>query len=363
MPKLLFVFHDIGAANIFIESIKKLKERHDILIISEGSSRQLFIRHKIDFKSIKNLQYSIYTDKDVLPIIDSFKPELIITGTSNTSNLEMVFWEVGKYNNITTVSTIDYWTSFAERYSINGGKRVESDFIFVTNKDFKKQLVSEGFVHNKIIFIGNPYIDEASDFKDLFESSDEYIALKNKYDTHGFFTLLFASEFTVNPEPYTTTDRGYTEFDALDEFFNGISTIKQYLEIQERILIKPHPFENNDKYDRVNSYGLCYTVVKDNIDPRKIILISDIVCGMTSVLLFEAALLCKPVFSIQPNLTGPDYSYSNKHNLSILLTKKGEFKDYLYSILTEQREEKIINYNYGNDVSASLVEIIEDLSR
>ena len=103
------------------------------------------------------------------------KVDLLICGTSAISNHELN--AINMANNIETISIIDHWHYYKERFLRNGTYIFPKTFWVTDNYAFA--LFKKNFPKNKCILIENPYIKECKIEYNLLKSKQKKL-IKNK---------------------------------------------------------------------------------------------------------------------------------------------------------------------------------------
>ena len=85
-------------------------------------------------------------------------------------------------------------------------------------------------------------------------------------------------------------------------------------------------------------------VDEPRLDPRRLVVGSDLVIGMNSMLLEEAAFMRVPVLSYQPGLTTDDMLWANRHGLSRAVYRRDELRaaleDELFDEVTRRERQR-----------------------
>ena len=131
--KVVGVFSDPGGAksilsylNIFKSTAKEIKTFTDKLIKD-------YSQFNIEINELKNLNYeSVLNEIDVL-----------ITGTSMPTGNELRFLEIAKKKGIFSISIIDHWTNFKNRFLLEDNY-IYPNLIAVIDEKAKKIAVEEG---------------------------------------------------------------------------------------------------------------------------------------------------------------------------------------------------------------------------
>ncbi len=155
--KILVASHDTGGANILTSLISKYKRSFYWIICLAGPAKTVFPNKK--FNKIKNIK--ITESIDAHKILNTFKPDLVLTGTGWESNFENLFLKEAKKIKIRTIAFLDHWACYQERFGDSDDwKKNLPDYIFVGDKWAYKIALKDGFPKNKLIQIENPYFEE-----------------------------------------------------------------------------------------------------------------------------------------------------------------------------------------------------------
>lgn len=290
--KGLFIFSDPGGAKPILALIKILNIK-DYLIISD---------RKYNFFSDFELNVNSYTAGNEEMIIDEYKPDYLFTGTSYTSNIELLFLKAATKKNIVTYSFVDHWTNISKRFIDQNGNLVQPDNILLLDKKAVAIAIQEGIITNKIDIIGNPYHSWLQKWipkgtKDFFiQNIDNKISKKK--------ILLYA------PDPLSNVN-GKEKFG-----FDEISATKMLVTIFEKnkklldkwvVIVKPHPNQDKSKLSHLISGNPSFYILADNADTNECIYFSDVVMGFFSSILIESTIINRPVlrFLLETSINDP----------------------------------------------------------
>lgn len=222
---------------------------------------------------------------------------ILVTGTSwkNENEMRAVSWCRDK--GITTVSIIDYWSNYLERFKLNNDY-IFPDYVFVMDDVAKAEAIDEGIPQDILIVAGQPVIDKYLDEK------------KKKQTSNGRALFLSQPLRDVNGH-----SMGYTEFDVV------IGVINACRELNIPVDIKFHPKESDDFKNRYRKYAIDGKL--DNL-----IACYEVIIGMCTMGLLQCSLMGKKTISYQPGLVGRDMCITNRVGLT-----KGAYR---YDELVEQ---------------------------
>lgn len=358
--KILATNHDPAGALAIAPVIKRLKQegRVEVVVIGTGYSKDIFSSQGIYFKD--DLCYGKFSDVPDLSnkILEIEKPDLLLIGTSRVRSLEKELTVLGRKKGIKSLAVLDYWSNYWQRFSdIETNKRFEylPDIIAVMDDLAKKEMVSEGFPPEIIKATGNPHFDDIKNSKHMFTDDRLRTIRKNLSINKNQTVITFVSE--TNAQDYGTSPEkkgvigeylGYTEADSLKGLINAMISIgKQKKDRYFTVIVKLHPREKRTPfYPNYLPENLAFKVIK-KYDPREVIMISELVVGMASALIFEAGIMGKPVISFQPNLRGKDNAIGNRIGLSVPVYSEDELLPLLQRILIKQENitQKKTAYN------------------
>lgn len=285
--KILVVACDGGGAEIVSAYVKEYKDKYNFICYAYGPAKIIFKRKKIFFRS--SLEDVISINKI---IAKNKNVNLVIAGTSGSSMVEINFIKIAKEYNIKTVSYLDHWVNYKERFSYpkNGWKNCLPDEIWVGDA-LAFNLAKKIFPDVKIKFVENQYFKQmVFDYKKLKKS--------NQSKT----TILFISEpvnggnvnFNIKlSDKYSLIN----ECDVLNRLILSLLKNRKY----NKLIIRLHPSDDKNKYN----YLLLKYLDKFNIRISKNKLVNDLrsaslVVGMESTALVVAYLCGKKVISVLP---------------------------------------------------------------
>ena len=277
--KILFVFSDPGGAK---PCLSLLKENEIVNYLAISDRTYSFYQ---DF-SIPVLQLDMEPEE----IIENFRPDLIFTGTSYTSNIERRFIAAAIKKNITCWSFVDHWTAISERFKNSSGSLILPSKVWVIDERAKHIAIKEGIDEKDLVIVGNPYHHWLKNWKPKISKSKflEKIGLINQ----GKKLLVFA------PDPLSNINGkeafGFDELSAsarlVDLFEKNKSQVIDWI-----VLIKMHPNQSIDKLNFISKDHKSFILVSAEVDVNETIFFADVVIGFFSSFLIEASIMNKPV--------------------------------------------------------------------
>lgn len=271
----LFVYSDPAGAKAILALALEL----------ENSLSKINIVSDREYNFVEDFKFVV--KKPALKIEEDFEnslPSFLFTGTSYTSQIELKYISFAQKKKIPTYSFIDHWTSFRERFSMDG-ILVIPDKILVIDDRAKSIAVSDGLPEEKIIVFGNPYYQYLKHWRPRI-SREKFLNSIGVNDDSSKI-VVFA------PEPLSNVDGisryGFDEVTVLAE----IKNILDSNEISVHFIFKPH---SNQKMERINNLiSEKMIVLNANIDTNTLIYYSDVIISFFSNILIEGSMMGKKI--------------------------------------------------------------------
>lgn len=330
--RILFFAEDPGAAN-YIAPLAPLlsREKIDVSIRSAGKAREIFNQMNSEHKAVDN-------GETAKQITNHYNPDIIIVGTSeNPDTIGLSLISEAKNNDIESIGVIDA-PAFPE-YRFRG--RAENplshspDWLLVPDKVTMQRYANLGFPVEKIKAFGHPHFEQMLARSVTLLGSGQ-ARLRNKIfgnipNKHPI--ILFISEIS---DGFQKEDFQCLNSDNLHGRGGSKERTKIVLEEVLDALkeISPTPFFvlRLAPKDQANEFA-AYLDEIDEISSSGAVLpllcAADIVIGLTSMPIYEAALLGKPTLSILPNPEQRHWLPSIQLGLTELAITRGEVREKL----------------------------------
>ncbi|MFZ3131540.1 MAG: hypothetical protein WA125_10685, partial [Desulfosporosinus sp.] len=153
----------------------------------------------------------------------------------------------------------------------------------------------------------------------------------------------------------------YTEKTIFSEFLEALEEIAP-LKRNITVLIKLHPKEDADSFSRhlINiPKGLRIVIDKDT-EPRKLILASDLVCGMSSMFLLESIIIGKPTLSVQIGLCRPSPFVLERMKILSSIRDQKSLRSYLESIILHKQVQEY-KFSVVSNAVKNVINLVEDI--
>lgn len=275
----LLVAHDAGGAE-FIAAWARKHPLKDTACVAEGPARRIFA----------SMVTRLLDRAEALSRLAEFRT--ILTGTSWGSDLEKIFIERGTALGIRTVTYLDHWTDYRERF-LSAGRLLLPSEIWVAD-EHAERIAKAAFPGQPVRKAGNWYLEEIAGQVKALSPPVQARAEKKR--------VLFVSEPLSAAAERKHDDRnylGYTEFDALASFLQYAR--QHWAQQVEAIRIRRHPSEAPGKFTALVDAQSPVPVVECGDSP----LVDDCawadwIVGCQSMAMVVGLLAGKRVFSAIP---------------------------------------------------------------
>lgn len=313
----LFAAADPGGINAIMPLYRRLVSQGETAVFCVPLERMAFasaiimnvfpIEHFFDVKN----SFSPFQLEQLI------QPDIIITGTSGQSRVELQLWEYARNKGILSIAILDYWGNYSLRFQVNRRHQhyldtspdeityIYPNFIFTMNKFAKEQMISEGIPEDIIIVTGQPY------FIDL---------LKERSDPRSSTHIILLMSEPLESMYHTLERYGFDEYSVM----KTLETWRQRKGISEKIILKNHPKQLLDR-ERISE---AFEIAPE-VNGLQILKRSSLVFGTLTTALIEALILGKKVCALIPNRDFNQTSTLSKLGFSLNATSAEEIEDVL----------------------------------
>lgn len=326
--KIIFSAEQKGGFDIFLPVIKRIKNNKKIdvfLFLDNKEIYELAKKQKIACKLLTN-----HSLEKIKKIVKKINPDIIFTDTNDTDfdfSIDKKFLKTAKEFNKPTVSIVDSWVNYGGRF----GVKLEylPDNILAIDQKMKEELSSIGIPSNIIKITGSPRFDKFSNIK------------KTKVEN----LIVFYSQPFFEKKPNEI------------EIFRDIVNALEKMYPKKEIIIKFHPTREENKKDRkkydniIKNSILKIKKAEKNIKAEDLTKKAELIIGINSIALVDAALMGKRVISYQPGRNKKsDFLISNKYGWSLPVYKKEKLFFALQDIFKKPpvKKEELEKYTKNN---------------
>lgn len=360
--RVLLYSRDPGGSNTILPLIDRLIEKNYIVLLyGDGTALQIYQQNGYEGKSLTDECKGNSDQNSITAFLIKISPDFIITGTSLNDYTEKYLWKSAHSLNIPSFAILDQWMNYGIRFSKYSNRDynrylTERDNTYLPTKIIlmdeiaKKEAEDDKLPQNSLLICGQPHFEKLVYIKKQFKQQVQDEA----------FRISFISEPFSEVFPDSRSFWGYDEFLVLDSLINSLNIIQRKTGREFRLTIKLHPKESETKYNQIlGKSGIKIEIIK-NISSINIILNSELVCGISSMVLLEANILGKPVISIQLNMNREDSFILAKYGLQKSITSEEELLTVLEKY-TSGKECGQVKFPFITDPIERIIEAMEKI--
>lgn len=367
-PKVLIVARYAGPANALAQVARILiaDNRVTTVVIGFSHAAPVFRQHELPLWAVDDDEETPgVADK----ILEKERPDLVLTGTSLRPRLDGAFWHGARERHIATVALMDHWTNYSERFS--EGTRPYAylpDTIAVMDEIARRAMVDTGCPPERIVITGQPAFDYYTSLSPDSERELRELGRRELGVPEESALVIFASEPHAKYNgsgPSSSTFLGYTEQDSLRLVLDAVAGLSNSLSRSVQVVVKLHPLETSDRLRSVAEQNQKVAMrILQHYSSRKLIAAADVVTGMTSVFLLEAALSGKRAVSVQPSRKRQDDFTDHQRELIDRTDDASELQKTLARALNEddstrqRRRELALAHGFDGQAGLRVAELI-----
>lgn len=367
---LIFV-EDPGAVNCTIGLLEPLRAMDvNTTIYAMGTSIEYMAGKGAIFTELPN---------EINPIIllDTVSPTLVLIGTSeNPDTLGLKLITPAKERGIPTVGIVDGPANAQHRFRGSGSSALHlaPDFIIVPNTHLADIFIEMGHPKSNVLVGGNPYYDNVKTERIALHAEGQNSVRKRVFPDapDGTPIIVFAAEISdgLNPSQFYRSNeytlhgqasRNLRTEVVLDEFLDCLSgqMPKPYLSL------RLHPKNSREEF---SNYLPHFNQISDTGSPTDICYAADLVVGMTSILLMEAAILGRPTLSIIPRECEKDWLESIGLGITQVAISREQAHHEMDKFIktwpktTDNQVDKMINFGSSDRISRFLKDTVKSMS-
>jgi len=356
---------DPGAANGMIHLIEPFKQ-HDFNIDAfvTGHAKEFLAQRKIQAHSIET------TDVTELQHFCQRYDAVFIGNSENRKSLSFNILDISKKLSITSFCFVDSSVNHKYRFAglTSNPLQHKPDYIFVPDEYCKKLYLELGFKEKSIFPLGHPFYEnvarERSRLKKLSARSKRIELFGEENFSKKIIVFLgetlagFDRQRDVYQEHWTLGKECHSKYKIHIALESLIKALQKYDKDNLHLVLRLHPKNQTSDFKPYLSF---FDQTSQNSDPLDLIYFADIIIGVETSLMTEAAILGKKTLSIVPNssLTSAiPHSILEKIALAKTDKKLSEHLERLVKtnecINPEPYQFKNIAYNMANTVKEIL---------
>ena len=326
---VLMYVEDPGAANYVAPLPVALAERGWRVTLVADEAAQMHLRQRgITVESVPD---GVGAEE----LLRACAPRVLVVGTSeNPDTIGLSLIGQGRAQGIETVGIVDGPASAAHRFR---GRRAHPlahapDWLVVVDERTKADYVALGFPAARAIVCGHPQYDYLRTLRRKLVSEPR-LAVRRRLLPHvppdramivflaEVSTGLDAKEYQRSPD-YTLTGRG-AQHERTAVVFEEVLDALEVIQPRPYVVLRLHP--KNAVEDFAPYRGACDAVSAGG-QPYELVYAADLVVGMTTMLLVEAALLGCSVLSVVPRAVERAWLPQLADDLVLCVTTRGALR-------------------------------------
>jgi hypothetical protein len=351
---LIFV-EDPGAANFVAPLPEALASRGwRTSVFAAGLAKDYLANRQV---AIQVIDHSMTAEL----ILSTNKPRILIAGTAeNKDTIGLTLISMARDLGIITIGIID--AIMNAQYRFRGQCDIPlahaPDWLLVPDEWTKQVFVTLGFSETHAVVCGHPHYDYVIDKIKEFSAMNRDVLKNHLFPglRAGQKIIVFVTEGSArvkkfSPPPlheYTITGRGNgagrTEI-VMEEFLDAVKSLSS----RPYLVLRLHPKETSEDYLQ---YLEEFDLVDNKSAPLELVYGADLVVGMTSMLLMEAALLGRPTLSILPRPQEGEWLHSIKAGVTQCVTNREALKKVMGKLIEErealQKKDRPEFVSYGS---------------
>lgn len=312
--KVLFFSCEPGGAEVLIPAIRLVQAQPHLeaVVAGYGHALERFAKKGIACDAIGPVPMKDFS------LLDQHAPDLLITSATSLPGVDMsekYLWRQARQRGIPSLAFLDQWQNYAVRFS--GSRDHERlaylpDWINCLNETGREEMARKGFEESRLVAFGHPYLSSLKHDLLALDVPRLKAGLRISADDK---VALFVSEPI---REYYGDSRGYDQYRVLDYFLSSLAGARE----RPEILVKLHPKDSRSSFQELAKKfeTLSPRFIGNELSPIECLAVSDIVFGMSSIMLVEAYVLRKMVASLQPGLCVGDPLVLSRHKLIPLVS-------------------------------------------
>ena len=342
--KVLIFSRDPGGTNAVMQLVEPLRLKgHEVVVYGKDLALSIYRRANIECLDIREAIPAENQEKTD-EFVRKLEPDLIVTGTSSEDFTERYLWIAAENAGITSCAVLDQWTNYRLRLIPEGSSPVKEgveetplivpSFLFVMDEFAKQEMAALGIDSDRLVVTGQPFFDYVRETGERCSARQIESLRKELTENQESLVLVFVSQpiVKIHRQNGIAEDHwGYTEKTILESVISCLAKIAENALTKVTLVIRLHPKDEPDAYRGI--VEACpesiRAVLDRETDSNLLLKAADLIIGMFSMVLLEAAILERPLISVQIGL---------KRDNPLVLDRLGVAR----SILTEKELEKFL---------------------
>ncbi len=306
VPRILAFAREAGGAAAIAPVLVELRKHAQLLVLAKDHAEKVFRD-----AGVVPVPLPKFSDASLQEILETRLggelPDVVFTSATSLPQLDMTekyLWEWARARRVRSVAVLDQWQNYALRFSGPGpGERLRylPDLVAVMDEHAKEGMIAAGIPGERIVVTGQPAFDKLARIRELYAPEDSELLRRTIGVAPDARLICFVAEAFQRD---FGEQLGYTEQSVLRELIQVCGRVHSESKLPLHLAVKLHPRNDPGEFAWLQKYpatpGLQVTLHWTEQPPIPLVMASDVVVGMTSVLLVESILLGRPTVSFQP---------------------------------------------------------------
>jgi hypothetical protein len=360
--RILIFSRDPGGTNAIMPLIAPLRALgNEVAVFGKDAALSIYRKLNLDCTDICDGIPS-GTQEEANEFVRKSSPDLIVTGTSSEDFTERHLWIAAENAGIPSFAVLDQWTNYRLRLISEGGDPVTGhsastlivpSYFFIMDEFARKEMCALGIDREKLVVSGQPFFDYIRKTGDKFTPAEIEKLRRELTGTQDGLLFVFASQpiASIHRKNGMAEDYwGYTETTILKSVVRCLSKLTEEMAIRVTLVLRLHPKDEANVYqDALAASSNSIKVVVDReTDSTLLLKAADLIIGMFSMILLEAAILDKRFISVQIGLKRENPLIFDRMGLLRSILTEKELEEALRGILNgKESEAPNLKFEFG----------------
>lgn len=362
---ILFCATDAGGARELIPVIKEaLHRKMPCHVLCSTVTQPIFSRSEIDA-----MECVFRSQEEAEKSISKYKASVLVLGTTGTIKNERYLTASAQHLGLPSIVVLDEWYNYHLRFEDEEGKigKYLPTVICVQDPLSQQLAVQDGLPEGIIRITGSPALGGLSKRAHAFIKNPPYVP-KLLADCHGYLTILFLSEALKSAYGSVQGERGthgaFLGYDE-DSVRQDLADVLMEIGKKSTVLEKLHPAEhakNPPRHAKLTEWRM--SAPSEALLP--LLWHTDIIVGMHTKALLEAAILGRKPISYQPQARHPHSCTAVRLGVALLCGSRDELLRCLKERMENGDEERgtLPRFPFANhDATERVLAVVEGLIR
>jgi len=311
------ICHDVGGTRTVIPVLRAALRR-DIAVQSfvAGPSVAVWEQEAPDIPCVVVEDLLSVTEADAL--LRGAEPAVLLSASGMYNRSEHTFRKAARGLGLPCVAVLDSWLNYRERFERSGEALDWPDAVCAIDERTAQGMRDAGLPADRVVVTGPANLEDSTRLcrEAIAESRDAW-RQEEGFSADETVVVFFSDPFYLAPDgrlfdgPGGVYDDGgqslvgYTSTTSLGQLLAELERSCAAAGRTVRVVIKPHPLEWPDALEPFvgnASHPHVRADLRLHGNPRRWIAVSDLVAGMMSIALLEAALVGRPALSMEIGL-------------------------------------------------------------